>query len=123
MDDPGWSALMGTRSTARFVHWKVESHPDGGVKVAARCLSGDCPWLIVPTPEQERVSQAMRHHTATTGHALFWRTFEELAVVVLADEAERKRRAEANRLEYTHLGGAAEDASEARSHPADCPAP
>ncbi len=114
---------MSPRSTARFVHWKVQSHPDGGLKVAARCLSGGCPWLIVPTPERERLSRAMCHHTASTGHAVFERTFEELAVVTLADKAEQERRAEANRLEYTHLGGAAEDASEARSHPADCPAP
>ncbi|MEU8962344.1 hypothetical protein AB0C89_11620 [Streptomyces sp. NPDC048491] len=38
------------------------------------------------------------------------RTTEDMAVVVLADKCEQERRAEANALEYQHLGGAAEDA-------------
>ncbi|MFD7540548.1 hypothetical protein [Streptomyces sp. NPDC059819] len=52
----------------------------------------------------------MRHHAATKGHALFNRTTEDMAVVVLADKCEQERQAEANALEYQHLGGAAEDA-------------
>ncbi|MBX7467666.1 hypothetical protein ACFW17_03965 [Streptomyces sp. NPDC058961] len=99
---------MSIRSTARFLRYKVTSHPDGGLRVYASCLS--CSWVVLPTADHERVSGAMRHHAATKGHALFNRTTEDMAVVVLADKCEQERRAEANALEYQHLGGAAEDA-------------
>ncbi|MFE4860777.1 hypothetical protein [Streptomyces sp. NPDC056670] len=108
------------------MRYEITSHPNGGFKQSVRCDHEGCPWVILPTGDQERASQAMIQHTAAKGHALFWRTTEDLAVVTLADRTEQERRVEANRLEYKHLGGAAEDASNARPHPdtqADCPAP
>ncbi|MEU9096479.1 hypothetical protein [Streptomyces sp. NPDC048361] len=101
---------MSTRSTARFVRYKVTSHPDGGLRTFVSCQS--CSFVVLPTADIERATRAMSHHTATKGHAIFKRTTEDVAVVVLADTAEQERRAEVNRLEYRHLGGAAEDDAE-----------
>ncbi|MFG2717273.1 hypothetical protein ACGFW5_03055 [Streptomyces sp. NPDC048416] len=101
---------MSTRSTARFVRYRVMAHPDGAFRVSATCMNGACPYVVSPTEKADTVSRAMQEHTASTGHAVFSRTIEDTAVVVLADRAEQERRAEANALEYWHLGGAAEDA-------------
>ncbi|MFE9121158.1 hypothetical protein [Streptomyces sp. NPDC007172] len=101
---------MSARATARYVRYRVSSHPDGGLSVSVYCLADRCSWSVLPTAEHEKASQEMLHHTADSGHALFSRTVQDMAVVTLADPAEQERRAEANVLEYQHLGGAAEDA-------------
>ncbi|MFE9410946.1 hypothetical protein ACFYN0_19490 [Streptomyces sp. NPDC006704] len=92
------------------MNYKITAHPDGGLQVYVACES--CSFVILPTADIERATRAMCSHTAARGHAVFKRTTNDIAVVVLADKAERERRAEANRLEYHHLGGAAEDEAE-----------
>ncbi|MFE9373586.1 hypothetical protein ACFYM2_27975 [Streptomyces sp. NPDC006711] len=101
---------MSIRSTARFVRYRVMAHPDGPFSVSATCVKGACHFVVLPTDQVDKASQAMRQHTANTGHAVFTRTVQDTAVVVLADRAEQERRAQVNALEYRYLGGAAEDA-------------
>lgn len=83
---------MSPRSTARFVRYTITSHPDSELRQSVRCAHEGCPWVVLPTGDQERASQAMLHHTATKGHALFFRVLEDMAVVTLADKAEQERR-------------------------------
>ncbi|MCT9089458.1 hypothetical protein N4G70_11310 [Streptomyces sp. ASQP_92] len=101
---------MSARSTARFVRYRVMAHPDEALRASATCTNGTCHYVVLPTETVDEVSRAMQEHTARTGHAVFCRTIQDTAVVVLADRTEQERRAEANALEYRHLGGAAEDA-------------
>ncbi|MET9363421.1 hypothetical protein ABZX93_21240 [Streptomyces sp. NPDC006632] len=101
---------MSTRNTARFVRYRVLAHPDGAFRASATCLNGPCHFAVFPTENHDEVARRMQEHTASTGHAVFSRTIQDTAAVVLADRAERERRTEANALEYRHLGGAAEDA-------------
>ncbi|MFE9405531.1 hypothetical protein ACFYNY_27955 [Streptomyces sp. NPDC006530] len=100
---------MSTRSTARFVRYRVMAHPDGVLHVSATCTHSGCHFVVFPTEKHDEVSQRMREHTARSGHAVFARTIQDTAVVILADRAEQERRAEVNALEYRHLGGADED--------------
>ncbi len=97
------------KATARHVRYKITSHPDGERTLSADCMGGDCRWSMVPTADIDAGQHAKQEHTARTGHAIFSRNLEDMAVVVLADKAERDRRAEVNALEYAHGGGAAED--------------
>ncbi|MFB7643912.1 hypothetical protein ACFC0S_03050 [Streptomyces sp. NPDC056084] len=74
----------------------------------------------MPTAEYERADQAMRHHAARTGHAVFARRFDDIAVVTLADKAEQERRAEVNGLELASTpAGRASLRARMRPRPAD----
>ncbi|MFD7539546.1 hypothetical protein [Streptomyces sp. NPDC059819] len=88
------------------------AHPDHAFRLSATCMNAACHFVVLPSEKHDEVSREMQEHTASTGHAVFARKVEDTAVVVLADRAEQERRAEANALEYKHLGGAAEDAAE-----------
>ncbi|MFD7535820.1 hypothetical protein [Streptomyces sp. NPDC059819] len=90
--------------------YRVMAQPDGLFHISATCTHGTCHFAVFPTEKRDEVDRHMRQHTARTGHAVFARTIQATAAVVPADRAEQERRAEANTLEYRHLGDAAEDA-------------
>lgn len=97
-----------TRSVFRYVRYRLISHPTGGITMTARCLDPQCLWDLAPTSDLSAGGKALMQHTAESRHAMFARTYEDVACVVLADREEQERQAEANQRE-----GAAERAREA----------
>ncbi|MFE9569214.1 hypothetical protein ACFYMW_12050 [Streptomyces sp. NPDC006692] len=115
MDEPGWVDLMSVRSTLRGVMYRVQRHPDSEVTLTARCMSGEgagCRWELDATTDLEAGGVAMMSHTADTGHAIFARTLEDMACVVLTNAQEQARRVAVNRLELA----AREVPEHARTH-------
>ncbi|GAA0599765.1 hypothetical protein [Streptomyces crystallinus] len=93
---------MSFRSTLRAVVYKVLRHPDSEVTLSARCMSGadgGCCWTLDATADLKTGSIAMIEHTAATGHAIFARTLEDMACVMLDSPQEQARRVAVNRLE------------------------
>ncbi|WP_158942737.1 hypothetical protein [Streptomyces sp. ERV7] len=91
---------MSVRSTLRGVVYRLLRHPDSEVTLTARCMSGDgCGWELDATSDLDAGGVAVIEHTAATGHALFTRTVEDMACVVLNGRQEQERRAEALQME------------------------
>ncbi|MGP9018905.1 hypothetical protein ACT1U9_10880 [Streptomyces sp. BR1] len=91
---------MSVRSTLRAVVYKVLRHPSSEVTMTARCMHGSgCQWTLGATADLKAASVAVIEHTAATGHAIFARTLEDMACVVLDNPQEQARRAAVNRLE------------------------
>ncbi|MFD9562433.1 hypothetical protein [Streptomyces sp. NPDC059994] len=96
---------MSARSTLRAVVYKVLRHPDSEVTMTARCMSGSgCRWELAPSPDLEAGAVALMSHTAETGHAIFARCLEDMACVVLDNQAEQERRVKINALERAAKG-------------------
>ncbi|MFE3524477.1 hypothetical protein ACFXOD_23125 [Streptomyces sp. NPDC059161] len=79
---------MSTRSAARFVRYRVMAHPDGPFHISAMCTNAACHFVVFPTEKHDEVSRQMQEHTARTGHAVFSRTIQDTAAVVLGDRAD-----------------------------------
>ncbi|MEU9100782.1 hypothetical protein [Streptomyces sp. NPDC048361] len=69
-------------SSARY---RVMAHPDGSFRISATCAHGTCHFAVFPTEKHDEVDRHMQQHTARTGHAVFSRTVQDTAAVVLAD--------------------------------------
>ncbi|MFE0648536.1 hypothetical protein ACFVZH_08120 [Streptomyces sp. NPDC059534] len=65
-----------------FVDHVITQHPDGERTLTLRCIHPDCRWTVAPTADVDRAQGDAIKHTAATGHALFARTAEDMAVVV-----------------------------------------
>ncbi|WP_433547876.1 hypothetical protein ACQPZG_24510 [Streptomyces sp. CA-294286] len=54
---------------------------------------------MTPTSDLSAGGEAVMRHTAASRHAMFARTYEDVACVVLVDREEQERRAETNQRE------------------------
>ncbi|MBD0746243.1 hypothetical protein BG418_31910 [Streptomyces sp. CBMA152] len=80
-------------------------------------MSGDgCTWELDATTDLEAGGVAIMAHTAETGHGIFTRKVEDVAVVVLDNPQEQERRAAANRLELATSSEAHREAAEETEH-------
>ncbi|MEU1077050.1 MULTISPECIES: hypothetical protein [unclassified Streptomyces] len=80
--------------------YRLLRHPGSEVTMTARCMSGDgCWWELAATTDLDAAGVEILEHTAATGHGIFSRRVEDMAVVVLAKREEQARRVEANGLE------------------------
>ncbi|MEU2116159.1 hypothetical protein ABZ567_10980 [Streptomyces sp. NPDC016459] len=66
----------------RFVTHRITRHPDSEVTATARCLNPDCTWEVAPTADVKQADVECMAHTGATGHGIFARKFEDVAVVV-----------------------------------------
>lgn len=73
---------MTVKAALRFVTHRITRHPDSEPTFTARCLKPDCGWSVAPTSDGERADVDCMEHTGRTGHAIFARTCETVAVVV-----------------------------------------
>ncbi|WP_443333103.1 DUF7848 domain-containing protein [Streptomyces sp. SS] len=74
---------MTTIKTAlRFVTHRIARHPDSEPTVTAECLRPGCGWSVAPTSDVKRADVDCMAHTGATGHAIFARKYEDMAVVV-----------------------------------------
>ncbi|WP_369384178.1 hypothetical protein [Streptomyces sp. cg36] len=81
---------MSARRILRGVLYRLGRHPDSEVTLTARCISGDgCRWLLDATADLEAGGAALIEHTAATGHALFARSVEDVALVVRHHQEQR----------------------------------
>ncbi|WP_406863999.1 hypothetical protein ABZO31_27635 [Streptomyces sp. HUAS MG47] len=71
-----------TRAVLRYVSHRITAHPDSDPAVSARCLHGDCPWEVHARSSAKAVDVECMQHTGLTGHGIFARTYEDVAVVV-----------------------------------------
>ncbi|MBD0747347.1 hypothetical protein [Streptomyces sp. CBMA152] len=104
---------MSVRSTLRSLVYRLLRHPSSEVTLTARCMSGDgCRWELDATNDLDAGSIAIMSHTAETGHGLFTRRVEDVAVVVLNNEQEQACRGAVNRLELVTSSEARREAAE-----------
>ncbi|MCX5385222.1 hypothetical protein [Streptomyces sp. NBC_00083] len=75
------------RIDERPARYRVMAHPDGSFRISATCTHGTCHFAVFPTGNHNEVDEHMQQHTARTGHAVFSRTVQDTAAVVLADRA------------------------------------
>ncbi|MFJ3534345.1 hypothetical protein ACIPQA_02640 [Streptomyces sp. NPDC090109] len=64
--------------------YRLTQHPDGERTLTLRCMNPDCGWSVAPTSDLDRAQDDAIRHKGETGHALFARTAEDMAVVVKA---------------------------------------
>ncbi|WP_414168039.1 hypothetical protein ACMATS_13805 [Streptoverticillium reticulum] len=69
----------------------ISTHPRSEITVTAHCMSGGCGWTLAPTADLETADVAMMSHTGRSGHPLFGRTFEDVALVRRLELNEGKR--------------------------------
>ncbi|MFC8583164.1 hypothetical protein ACFUGD_01100 [Streptomyces sp. NPDC057217] len=77
---------MSVKAVLRFVTHRIGRHPDSEVTVTARCLNPDCAWEVSPTADLAQADVDCMAHKGLTGHAIFARTFEDIAVVVPVEQ-------------------------------------
>lgn len=70
-----------TRSVFRYVRHRMTRHPDTDTTATAECMTLDCGWESLPTSEAEHCEVQCMTHTGLTGHVMFRRRFEDIAVV------------------------------------------
>ncbi|MFC7979521.1 hypothetical protein ACFUT3_30350 [Streptomyces cinereoruber] len=75
---------MGDTKVLRFVEHTITQHPDGERTITLRCMRPGCGWSVAPTAELGRAQDDAIEHMGRTGHAIFSRTLEDMAVVVRA---------------------------------------
>ncbi|MER6100287.1 hypothetical protein ABT154_31425 [Streptomyces sp. NPDC001728] len=73
---------MTIKSVMRFVTHRITRHPDSEVTVTARCLNPDCTWEVEPTADVAKADVDCMVHKGATGHGIFARRYEDVAVVV-----------------------------------------
>lgn len=66
----------------RFVTHRITRHPDAEVTVTAQCLKPDCGWSVASTSDVKQADIDCMAHTGATGHGIFARKYEDVAVVV-----------------------------------------
>ncbi|MGW0468262.1 DUF7848 domain-containing protein [Streptomyces sp. NPDC003027] len=69
----------------RFVTHRITRHPDAEVTASARCLHDECGWEAHPRADVAGVDVDCMAHTGDTGHGIFARRYEDVAVVVRDD--------------------------------------
>ncbi|MFE5828673.1 hypothetical protein ACFQ8W_00125 [Streptomyces sp. NPDC056508] len=75
---------MAVKSVFRFVDYRIIAHPDSEPTYAAQCLNPDCTWTLAPTADGEQADVDCMTHRADTGHGIFSRSYQQVAVVVPA---------------------------------------
>ncbi|MGW2304791.1 DUF7848 domain-containing protein [Streptomyces sp. NPDC001809] len=73
---------MTVKAVLRFVEHTITRHPDSEPTFTARCLSPDCGWELAPTADVEQADVDVMAHKGRTGHGIFARRYEDIAVVV-----------------------------------------
>ncbi len=73
--------MSAVKSALRFVTHRISRHPDCEPTVTAQCLRSGCGWSVAPTSDVERADVDCMAHTGETGHAIFGRKYEDIAVV------------------------------------------
>ncbi|AVH95859.1 hypothetical protein C5L38_12885 [Streptomyces sp. WAC00288] len=77
---------MSVKAVLRFVEHRITTHPDAESGYSARCLNPDCRWSIAPTADGKQADVDVIEHSAATGHRIFSRVYEAMAVVVPVEQ-------------------------------------
>ncbi|WP_443051976.1 DUF7848 domain-containing protein [Streptomyces sp. NBC_00250] len=74
--------VSAVRAVLRFATHRITRHPDSEPTATAECLSPGCGWSVAPTSDVKHADVECMAHTGATGHAIFARRYEDVAVVV-----------------------------------------